>query len=600
MKDHPMRSYLLFLFASFLLFTACDTKGRNIPDEDDSKPSKPQNSLSYAAINISDTTQGAADILFICTDGSYMTFDINYKDSCGILYFNTSKDNELEKGFFILIDKTGTPMMLQNREGDFFFKNVTENAYDMAFSIPSDRTSFYWDVPIDSIPPAAGSQRRIKRSWGEAITSPFVSAWSDAMTFDWTWDEHQRKALIPFAAKVASFGISAVGIASANPWDWASGVLTLYQEAAKSGLVSDKLVTYSPYIDAFLTGKGTADEWKKWVKEGKEGQFTPKGLSLSLLAMTLNEYADYALEHINQFDKASQEIYANPQLQLRLSTYRVDFNAGGDTYIVDVQTESAWYVDPYLKYDWLTVQPDENGNLYIHAEPNEEGSARYAYITLRTYSDALVAPVTVTVAQEGLAFSLSESFLTFTGEYDTKIIYVYTTDKVKDLRITHLPAWLESEKGKNSFVLNTKRSYSGSYADLTDNVAIEATFTDETKETKYCYVQWLPEVSALWDYTSWAFSGTLMGPDGSSGTVTMGLRIGSVESGQAIVDFMSVTDIPCTIQEDAAHRLKGSFSYGGINFSFEFTRSGDTATGTLFVATPDSGTGTAQLSGTLQ
>ena len=66
--------------------------------------------LTYAAINLNDTTQDA-DILVATNDRSYMVCDVNYKDKCGTLFFSVTSRKHLNEGFLIYMDSTGTPMM---------------------------------------------------------------------------------------------------------------------------------------------------------------------------------------------------------------------------------------------------------------------------------------------------------------------------------------------------------------------------------------------------------------------------------------------------------------------------------------------------------
>lgn len=601
MKTQLKHIWLLAMMALITgLFCACESKGKYIDDDDDDKPSKPKQVLKYAALNVSDTTKGGADIFFVCSDNSYMTFDVNYKDSCGVLYFNGSMQNELDSGIFIYVDKTGTPTMLKTSEGEYYFENVTENGCDIGFRNNKGEVRYFWNVQPGQAEEAGIASRKARNSWGEIVTGPFTAWWNEVSSFDWTWDEHQRKAILPFAAKVASFGITAVQIVmEPNLANIGGGIITLYEEAAKSGLVDTTMYMYCEIYD-YAAWILAADDDFKFVRKG----FTGSQFGLATLSAKLGEYADNALENIATFNGEHKDVFDHPELQIQLSTYRIEATPMGGNYTVEVMTQSYWYPEMYGKVDWLRYTVDEEyKTLFIEVDQNEGEQSRYAYIKLHSYAEEAVPAVLLTIAQDGVAFSLSETSMTFKGEKDYKILYVYTNSEVKDWKVKESPRWLECTKEGNTVFCETKSSFSGSFGEMAEgNIVIEATFTDGSKATKSCAVQWLPdEGNTSWDGTSWVFSGHVNFSDNSGGDLSMGLAIHSVASHSASLTLMSTPNIPCSVSEDSSHSLTGTFAYGGVmTGSFTVTRTGETtATCVLSMSGPGENGGIVTGGGTL-
>jgi len=382
------------------------------------------------------------------------------------------------------------------------------------------------------------------------------------------------------------------------------GIVTLYQEAAKSGLVNEDYMSYSEVFGAFFTSLGNANEWKEWKEIAEKDKFTAKGLKLSLLAMTLNQLADEGLARVTMFDQQTKEVFDHPEYQLHLSSYRIEATPMGGDYTVEVTTQSYWYLDQYSGADWLHVAKDEaHSQILIHVDEHASEQSRYGYVTVHTNSEEIAPSVTLTVMQEGIAFSLSETSMTFTGDKDYKILYVYTNSQVKEWKVKDHPRWLECKKEGNTVFCETSSGFAGSFGEMSEgNIVIEATFNDGTKKTKNCAVQWLPDQSAVWDNTRWNFSGTVtvsyQGQTAST-PASFTLIVNNVASNDVYI-VVNGTNYACKASEDSAKRLHCSFSNGVGTANFTFTRSGSTAscdyTGPLISGAVESG----HFDGTLQ
>ena len=142
----------------------------------------------------------------------------------------------------------------------------------------------------------------------------------------------------------------------------------------------------------------------------------------------------------------------------------------------------------------------------------------------------------------------------------------------------------------------TSSGFAGSFGEMSEGeIVIEATFTDGTKKTKTCAVQWLPDQSAVWDNTRWNFSGTVtvsyQGQTAST-PASFTLIVNNVASNDVYI-VVNGTNYACKASEDSAKRLHCSFSNGVGTANFTFTRSGSTAscdyTGPLISGAVESG-----------
>lgn len=578
-----MKKYILGLLTIMaVLFCACSQDEPNMSG----KKKKP---LTYAAINLNDTTPDA-DILVAADDRNYLVCDVNHKDKCGTLFFSNTYWKNINEGYLIYMDSTGTPMMLRTpKQDEYYFKNVTENGCDVAHKKANGEISYFWDVELDEGAAKSGSPRRVPASWSDAITSPFTTWWSDVSSFDWTWDQHQRKAILPFLAKVTSFAITAV--TAVGEGDAISVLITLYEESLKSGLVDGSLMTY---IDAY----GQWSEFKDHYQAVTEGVSIEdvKGFAIGKIASTLNDYADDALNNIATFDEISWDIFNHPENHITLSRYMLNYPQSGGIGLVKVTAQPGWYCNPYSLPSWCRCTVDqENNQLNFTVEANESATTREA--TLLVYPPSMVDPARLTIKQEGYAFALDPTSITFTGEVGYNAILVQTSDKVETWRVKSCPNWLTYERSETTIWLVTKGKASGT---KTGSVVVEATFRGGGTVTKSCAVRWEAGTSKYsWDYTHWAFSGPMTFSDGSSGTLPMELTINKVADHSATMTFGAYSNIPCNVSTSGS-KLKGTFSIAStVSGKFTITRTSET-TATCELHITISGDKAGSGSGTLQ
>ena len=586
--------YVLVVLAAGLL-CACEKKVYNSPDDDD-KPTKPQEEkLQYAAVNINDTTP-YADILFACSNGSYMICDVNHDNQCGMLYFNTASSDDIDAGYFIYVDATGTPMMLRTSKGEYYFKNVTENSCDLAYQPYGGEVRYFWGVQTEEEPDPQGvAPRKGTASWGETVSSPFTTWWSEVTSFDWTWDKHQRKAIIPYLAKVTSFAITAVS--TVGDGDVIGGLITLYDESLKSGLVDSSLVKYIQAYE-FLGDLGTAYK----VFTGNIDGDDIKGFAIGYIATKLNGYADNALENSATFDEISWEIFNHPEHHIALSRYMLQFPQSGGIALIKVTAQNGWRFDSADMPDWISYSVDYTNNqlnFTIHANENA-GTREHV---MNVYPPSGTNPARLTIKQDGYAFSISPAEILFIGEEAHNAILVQASDKVKSWRVKSCPNWLSYETSSMTIWLDTKPSMSDR-GSQSGTVVVEATFHEGGTVEQSCAVTWYPEsTTAYWDGTTWLFSGYVGFNDGSGDVLSMQLAVNSVAANSATVTLMTA-QLPCDVSEDGSHNLHGSFGFQGVNGSFTVTPTGETtATCALTLVMQGDGAvgvGTGTLTGTKQ
>ena len=584
-----MKKQLLLWTALLIIFSGCEKKTYHW---DDDTPSKPKvEKLQYAALNVNDTTP-YADIMFACSNGAYMLCDVNHNDQCGMLYFNSSSNKDIDAGYFIYVDATGTPTMLRTNKGEYYFRNVTENGCDLAYQPYGGEPVYYWDVQLnedEEQDPQSDAPRKTKATWDETVTSPFTTWWTDVTSFDWTWDKHQRKAILPFMAKVTSFAITAVS--AVGEGDVIGVLTTLYDESLKSGLVDSSLVKFLDAYDAFSSCKDVYDAFTEGVSPDDA-----KGFAIGYISSKLNGYADDALENSATFDEISWEIFNHPENHISLSRYVVNVPQSGGIAMIKVTAQDGWFIDK--SPDWISCSTDYNWiNLTIQANENAE-AREYTFLV---YPLSGVQPARLTIRQEGYAFAISPSEITFIGKEAHNAILVQASEKVKSWKVKSCPSWLSYEVSSMTVWLDTKPSMSN-YGDQIGTVAIEATFHEGGTVTQTCVVSWFPnEVDASWDGTSWLFTGTITGDDGSSGTASLRLDIHSMANHSATISIGAYSNLSATVYDNGAGSVRGTFGADGMTGTYTVTLTGETtATCTVRLTINGAGSGGGTLQGSKQ
>lgn len=540
------------------LLLSCSSIDKNNPDN----PSQ-EEKASIAAININDETHDA-DILLLCSNGSYILCDINEDNKCGIFYMNNSIGDEFEDGITMYVDETGTPIMLQSREGDYFFKNVTETSCDIAFQDGKGNISYYWDIQLkeDSLGPS-----KIRANWSESLTYPFTNWLSSVSSFDWTWDDAQRKAIIPYIAKMASFGITAYSMVRGTPTDRLIGFKSFFEEANKSNLFEGLDVIFAQSIITFLQAVQVNETYKDFlnVVNGGDISFAKEKIGLALLAEMLNAYGDQGLANLAVFEENTEDIYSNKEYQIKLSNYFLECTPEENTYIVDVNTKSFWMIDA-PQNGWCNIEKNNN-RIIVKVKAYEGTEDRVCTATIHTVSEK-IPNATLTIRQRGVVFALSETELTFAGQESSRGVYVTTNQNVRSWKIVSIPDWLtfKEDVGNNSFFLtvNSKR-YNGKIQ--TGEVVVEAYLQNAGPISKTIQVIWLPQNA--WDNTRWEFRGNfniLLATVYENENIYyemnyMYLQINNLANNDYIVSLRyEKYPYPCTLTEDYKHRLLGSVS----------------------------------------
>lgn len=570
---------------------ACDSNDPNGPGQEEK--------LSYVAININDSTQDA-DILFACSDGSYMLCDVNNENGYGVIYLNSSPKKAMEEGIFIFIDSTGTPAYVKTKEGEIVFNNANDLSCNMACRNNAGETTYFWEAQLFETSVTAYGPNRIKANWSDAATSPLRKWWDEVHNFDWTWDEHQRRAILPYLAKVTAFGMMAVGI-WLEPIEAVSGVITLYEEAAKSGLLPDDGVIYCEAYELGKTALDANDVRKLWKSDNfkfEAGQF-----SLGLWAGLLNQFADEWLEHVGDYKEQTDAYFSNPAARIVLSKYVVEQDYDGGYEAITVSAYGDWEVLDY-KSDWCFVSKDNQDPslLDVKVYKNEDDEDRTCNVILRLLS-ANGPSTTLTIRQAALKLEVSETDLLFEEKSDSKKIKIEVGAQVKSWSVVDKPDWLNADESRFSLTLSVNSKHYPS-SEQSGVVLLKAYLNDGSTLTRTINVRIvpIPEGSSKWDNTRWIFTGPFVFNDGSGGTLGMELVVNSVSAHSATMTIMNTPNIPCKVSEDSSHQLNGTFAIpdAGVSGSFTVTRNENSATCTITIKVPDGGVGTGTLVGTLQ
>ena len=243
--------------------------------------------VDLVALNVQDDTDDAADIFMLFKDGSYILCNAKNSEGYGVVYMNSSIEGEFEDGITIFLDEEGTPLMASTSEGNFIFDNIEENNFDFAFINNADEMSVYRDVALDAESSPQQSTRK------KSIISPYVDAWKTLrVDGHWYWDEHNKKAFVPFLCKVASFAITAGDAV------WGTGQLSLAYTFVSEFSKSSGYKGNEAFDYGILAISGT--NLKTYFKTGKL-EFSLKSYSISALAMALNQYGDEELEKMGQY-----------------------------------------------------------------------------------------------------------------------------------------------------------------------------------------------------------------------------------------------------------------------------------------------------------
>lgn len=549
-----------------LLLISCSGDGSNPPDDSLEKKA------TIAAINVNDETQDA-DILVLSTNDSYMLCDVNKDNKCGLVYINNSVENEIEEGLTIILDSTGVPMMVQCKDGEILFENVTETSCDLAFRDKDGKITYFWDVQM----PGDNNPNDIVRRMPAASSNPFSRWWSSVSSFDWTWDEYQRKAIIPYLAKVGAFTLTAFDAVFGTATGKFNAAWLLCVEMKKSDLIyfSDEL---EHFVQSVLTGK-TAYDSGKLLKNGKL-HLAAKTTGLAVLAQMLNEYGDRGLANLSNFKEETRDIYSEKEFQIILSTNFLECDPAEKTYTVDVTTKSYWSID-FAPKDWCSVEKSGN-QIVVHVSAYDGTEDRVCNAVIKTPS-VRIPTATLTIRQTGVVFSLSVTELTFVGKQSSRGVYVNTNSNVRRWEVASYPSWLILKKtdiGTNSFFLDVDpNQYDGTIK--TGVVTVDAYMANATNPiSKTIQVTWKPQPT--WDNTKWKFSGNVTTSGFGESATSYGefyLNVNSVANNDFSWIFGSVNiGENISVNEAGQLNVNGAYTMDGstARWSMTVTRTSET------------------------
>lgn len=267
-----------------------------------------------------------------------------------------------------------------------------------------------------------------------------------------SWDEHNKKALVPFLCKVVSFSITAIGTVTGN--DITNLALTLISETAKSSNINSANIEYMSNTLDFvgLVNDSFEDGWKGFLTNGLIS-FSYKKFGISMLAQMINKYGDDGLEALGKHQEEIDYTFLNKEWQIKLSTNLIECGIEEKEFRINVATKALWEIDDTnVDNSWCSVYK-EGDQIIVKVKSYDGVETRLcsAKVKTKTYNKQ-IPPALLTIKQDGVLFELSETDLTFTQEGGTKGVYVYTNDNITSWEVS-TPVWCKITKGTNSFLL---------------------------------------------------------------------------------------------------------------------------------------------------
>ena len=418
---------LCLIFILFIGFSCSDKENNEIEEQMNPK---------FAAINICGDTDDA-DILLLCDNGSYILCDAENEKGYSVLYMNESIDNDFESGLTVFLNEKGTPVMAASKDGHFIFKNVTDDSFDFAFINNKDKITCYYDVKLDPLFEPSASTRSFFDPWINSFKSPTGGE----------WDEHAKKAIIPFILKIASFAITACDAV------WGTGqfglLTTFFSETYKSNKYKYE------WLDTFFDGISMLSvslsglDMKRFLNNNGEVAFTKAEFGISYLAYQLNNYADKQLEKLGQYEEWIGPNFNSEEWQIRLSTNLLECLPDDSLYLVDVNVDSrvAWEIDESkVDHNWCDVMKLDM-QIAVHVKSNEQEYDRTCELIIKPKYSTEIAPVILEIKQSGIVFYLHPDTLTFSHAGGTKGFTIISNDNIRSWSVSSYPSWCKIERG---------------------------------------------------------------------------------------------------------------------------------------------------------
>lgn len=468
-------------------------------------------------LNTSSMTNDA-DIMLLGKDGSYLFCDFENEEGYGVILVNESLENDVSDGIMTLIDQDGRPVITSCNDYRIIYDNISENSFDCAIINKSGEVFYYWDVDMNNIL----TRTLINRSYSTRMYNPLTSTWRTIKDFDWTWDEHQKKAILPALAKLTSFAMTACSFKT--PLGSASIIYTYISEAKKSdGEDTNCFVKNAAFANDIF------DIEYIWKNGGVSLSSLDKFVN-GILSNTLNDWADKEFEKMGEYDGIVRPTFATKEWQIKLSTNLIECGVEEKEFRIDVATKALWEIDDTnVDRSWCSVYKE--GNQVIVKVKAYDGVATRtctAKVKTKTYNEQ-IPPALLTIRQDGVVFDLSETDLTFTQEGGSKGVYVYTNDNITSWEVS-APVWCKITKGTNSFFIDVAKSD-------TDREGIIEVAGMLKNSGSYIKKQIAVKqiCNSSWNGTSWNFTGNVNATGG--GSIVGGINMANVTNfGIQIVD----------------------------------------------------------------
>ena len=498
-------------------------------------------------INTVDVTENA-DWMLLCDDGSYVMACMNDGNGYGVMQMELNAGGEETQGYTILVNADGIPMAVGNDEMTIQIENITNTDFDCAvIEKGSDDIHYYWDIPYTF----GGIETRglVGDVWN-TVASPFKS-WYEQVSGgirNFTWDEHSKKMIMPYALKVCGFAIQAVTFVKSPIVGAPSMLKTVIDEGYKSGLWDQQ----SPgWCDIPVKALDFLEENGKWgLKFDLVGGF----ISISSGADLMIRVADVMYDELSRCEPATSAVFTGEEWQIKLSPATIEAGPEAAIYAAAVTSQALWEVEGGA--NWCRARK-EGDKVVVEVDDYSGLETRTCTVVVKTVTYTSDIPnALLHVVQQGVLFDLSESSLTFEAKGGSAGVYVNANEQITSWNVSGCPSWVRiSERSDNSFYINVEENKEGedrSGIITVTGVTTSGSMIDRTVQvTQYGNLGW------QWDNTSWSFSGTITETlDGkqSSSEYNFDIDIKSVEDGQISFSiFGSAPQLSSTV--DAVGRL---------------------------------------------
>lgn len=317
-----------------------------------------------------------ADIFVYNLNGSYILLKKENESGYGWIHFNSSVENESKDGVTILIGEDGKPVMLTIPEGHIIFNNVTEDSFDFALIKPNEKLRIFRDMRIDDGIPKPANTRGFLDPWTEA----WENLWYDIHN---GWDEHNKKALLPYITKVLAMTLSTGGTFGVG------FVVTVIVEGAKS---MDKECIFTDIL-------------------GTMGIFDLKSEDLSkfsLLSFGANKLANKQLEELGRMDELVGPNLRSDEWKIKLSKNPLECSYE-EKWHTDVYVDSwaKWKIDDSnVDKNWCEVRTSSD-QVLVHVYENKSIEDRSCSVVVSAEYTTEIESVVLKIKQNGNIFGLN-------------------------------------------------------------------------------------------------------------------------------------------------------------------------------------------------